>query len=222
MNQQLCQSSGIPLKDKNCYIYILDGLADWEIGFLTAELQSKRFLSKNNSLNFKFISKSLNPIKTMGGAIIVPEIEISKIIFIEEDLLILPGSDNWQNIDDNYLINILKDFNNIKITVAAICGATIFLGQLGLLNNQKHTSNDLNYLQMICPNYNGGELYSNKSVVADNNLITASWLAPLEFTYEIIKKLGIMNEETLEAWYNLYTLKDSKYYLKLMESLDSK
>ncbi|MGL1890818.1 MAG: DJ-1/PfpI family protein [Spirochaetaceae bacterium] len=209
-------------KDKNCYMYILDGLADWEIGYLTAELKSKRFLSENNNLNFKFISKTLNPIKTMGGTIIEPDIEISKINFKEGDLLILPGSDNWQKIDDNCLISRLKDFINKKINVAAICGATIFLAQLGILNNQKHTSNDLNYLEMICTDYTGSAFYSTNSVVVNNNLITASWLAPLEFTYEILKKLDVMNKETLEAWYNLYSLKDSKYFLQLMESLDSK
>ena len=41
---------------------------------------------------------------------------------------------------------------------------------------------------MLCKNYRGENLYENKFVVIDNNLITATGLAPLEFSYEVIKK----------------------------------
>lgn len=29
---------------RNCYLYVLDTLADWEIGFITADLNSGSFL----------------------------------------------------------------------------------------------------------------------------------------------------------------------------------
>jgi hypothetical protein len=31
----------------NIFIYVLDTLADWEIGYLTAEINSGRYLRKN-------------------------------------------------------------------------------------------------------------------------------------------------------------------------------
>lgn len=31
---------------KTIYIYVLDTLADWELGYVTAELNSRRFLKK--------------------------------------------------------------------------------------------------------------------------------------------------------------------------------
>lgn len=72
---------------------------------------------------------------------------------------------------------------------------------------------------MVCPEYSGSDYYVNEHVVVDNNLITASGLAPLEFTYNIFKMINIMKKSTLEAWYKLYETKDPKYFFNLMESI---
>jgi hypothetical protein len=40
---------------------------------------------------------------------------------------------------------------------------------------------------MVCQKYKGENLYQDKPAVVDNNLITASGIAPLEFTYEVLK-----------------------------------
>lgn len=207
------------MNEKNCYIYILNGLSDWEIPYITTELTSKRYLSKNKNINIKFISKNLSPIKTMGGLVIEPELSISDIEFMTDDLLILPGSDKWGEQNDDILINKIRNFEKINFSIAAICGATIFLSELGILDNINHTSNDLNYLKMISPNYKGEKQYLNKNVVVTNKIITSTGIAPLEFSYEVFKKLEIMKEETLESWYNLYKYKDPIYFPQLMNSL---
>jgi hypothetical protein len=48
-------------------------------------------------------------------------------------------------------------------------------------------------------------------VVRDGNLITASGLAPLEFSYEVMKMLGLFRPETVEAWYQLYSTREPQY-----------
>lgn len=204
---------------KVCYIYLLEGLADWEIGHITAEINSKRFLSKNKNIILKFVSKDLKPIQTMGGAIFKPDRELSRVKFKIGDMLLLPGSDSWDNVHDESLINIVKNLDKGEITISAICGAINFLANIGILNDRKHTGNDLNYLKMVCPNYAGSSLFLNQSVVVSEKLITASGLAPLDFSYEILKKLDLMKDDTLEAWYNLYNLKDPEYFFPLMNSL---
>jgi len=218
-NESLQKKSKDIGKCKSCYIYVLDGLADWEIGHLTAEINSKRFLSKNKNIRLKFVSKDLDSITTMGGVTIKPEIKLSQVNFNTGDMLLLPGSDNWDNINDGSLINIIEESENKDIAIAAICGATNFLANNGILNNIKHTSNDLSYLKMVCPNYEGELLYLNDSVVVSERIITASGLAPLDFSYEVLRKLDLMKKETLEAWYDLYNSKDPKYFMPLMNSL---
>ena len=51
---------------KTIYLYVLDTLADWEIGHLTSEVQSKRFFKKDaEKVAIKTVSHSKAPIHTI-------------------------------------------------------------------------------------------------------------------------------------------------------------
>lgn len=203
------------------YIYILNTLADWEIGYLTAELNSGRFLDKTRlPVEIIKIGNTTEPIKTMGGITITPDENIDNIKFEEDDLLILPGADTWTEEENKKIIDIVSSIIDEKVIIAAVCGATIALANKGILNNRKHTSNDLEVLKMFCPEYTGENFYINQPAVTDDNLITASGIAPLEFSYEVLKRTNLMKTETLEAWYQLYKTNDSKYFYALMESIE--
>jgi hypothetical protein len=56
--------------------------------------------------------------------------------------------------------------------------------------------------------------------VVDGNLITATGLAPLEFSYELFKSTGVMKERTLEAWYHLHKTRESQYFYDLTQSME--
>jgi putative intracellular protease/amidase len=204
----------------NVFLYVLDTLADWEIGYLTAEINCGRYLKKNiEKPKIVKVGKNLNTIKTMGGMEITPDIDVQKIKMNKSDLLILPGADAWLNGNNDEILNFLKENIEKDITVSAICGATIAMANYGLLDGIKHTSNDLGFLKMVCPNYKGEKNYCHQPAVTENNVITATGIAPLEFAYEVLKKINIMENGVIEAWYNLYKTKDGKYFLELMELL---
>ncbi len=199
---------------------MLNTLADWEISYLTAELNSGRYLDKTKpSVELIKIGNTTEPIKTMGGIIITPDESIDNIWFKEDDLLILPGADTWMEKENKKIIDIVSGIINEKVIIAAICGATVALANKGILNNRKHTSNDIEVLKMFCPEYTGENFYLNQPAVTDDNLITASGITPLEFSYEVLKRINVMKAETLEAWYQLYKTNESKYFYALMESL---
>ncbi|WP_048191737.1 type 1 glutamine amidotransferase family protein [Methanobacterium sp. SMA-27] len=202
------------------YIYVLNSLADWEISYLTAELNSGRYLDKKRPpVELIKIGNTTEPIKTMGGIIITPDESIDNIKFKEDDLLILPGADTWMQEENKKIIDIVLGIIDKKVIIAAICGATVALANEGLLNNRNHTSNDIEFLKLFCSKYGGENFYLNQPAVTDDNLITASGIAPLEFSYEVLKRINVMKVETLEAWYQLYKTKDSKYFYALMESM---
>jgi len=204
------------------YLYVLNTLADWEISHLIAEINSGRFLKKNvETPKIIKVGNNLTPIITMGGLEITPDIDVHNINLENGDLIVLPGGNTWQNEENKEIINIIHKKLDMNITVAAICGATTALAEIGILDNRKHTSNGKGFLEMMCKNYKGKDFYEDKLVVVDNNLITATGFAPLEFTYEIIKKINLMGRNTLEAWFNLYKTKDTKYFYKLMGSLEN-
>ena len=53
------------------YVYVLDALADWELGYVISEVNSGRFFKKDaQRVSLKTVSYSGKPIKTMGGAVI--------------------------------------------------------------------------------------------------------------------------------------------------------
>ncbi len=207
---------------KTVFVYLLDGLADWEIGFILAELNSKRFFKKNRpKYQIKTIALSVEPITTMGGLQITPDSTLINMDINDAAMLILPGSDLWLTQTNPEIIQIAQKFLNNGIPVAAICGATIALANNGFMNNCKHTSNNLDFLKVVAPNYSGESLYCEETAVTDNNLITASGIAPLEFAHHILKKLDVFSDKALENWYNLYKTQKPEYFLKLMGSLDN-
>ncbi len=200
------------------YLYILNTMADWEIAYITAELNSGRFL-KNGNVPILKVAKSLNPVTSMGGMDINVDLKLSEVEFAEGDLLILPGADTWMEEEHTSVIEIVGDLIDRGVIVAAICGATVALANAGILNSRKHTSNGNGFLEMMSPEYKGSDSYIDSPAVCDSNLITASGMAPLEFTYEIMKRTEVMKEETVTAWYQLYSTKEPRYFYKLMESM---
>jgi putative intracellular protease/amidase len=204
----------------NVYLYILNTLSDWEIGYLTSEINSGRYFNNTNQkVNLIKVGATAETISTMGGINITPDKAILDISFKKGDILILPGGDTWLDKCNEEVINMVPSLLEKNILVAAICGATVALAHHGILNNKKHTSNDKAYLQASCPRYTGEDFYINKLSVVDHNLITATGLAPIDFSYQIFKKMNTMKEDTLEAWYQLYKTKESKYYYALADSL---
>ncbi|MDY7992373.1 type 1 glutamine amidotransferase family protein [Paenibacillus polymyxa] len=202
------------------YLYVFDTMADWEIGYLTAELNSGRYYKKGLSPS-KIVTVGMEktPVTTMGGLTILPDIKLDECSIESTDALILPGGNTWTETIHQPILKIVERCLEKGIWVAAICGATMGLAQAGLLNSRWHTSNDLEYLKMICPTYTGEKYYKMESAVTDGKLITASGMAPLEFSVHVLKVLGVFSSKTLEAWYSLNKTRASKYYYELMNSI---
>lgn len=68
-------------------------------------------------------------------------------------------------------------------------------------------------MNMVCPNYKGETLYEKGPAVSDENLVTASGIAPLEFAVEVLKKLDVFAPDTLRSWYKLYKTQKPEYFL---------
>ena len=76
-----------------------------------------------------------------------------------------------------------------KKTIAAICGATVFMANNGYLDTIEHTSNGLPYLQKLAPNYKGEKFYQQQPCITSGHIITANGAAMIEFTIAIFKKM---------------------------------
>lgn len=203
------------------YIYLLATLADWEIGSLTAELNSKRFFRPDApQLIVKTVAVSKEPVKTMGGLTIIPDFTIDEIEMTEKTVLILPGADTWSDTENAQIIQKASVLLSKGGSVCAICGATVALANAGILNDRPHTSNGKGFLDMFCPDYKGQKFYVDQPAVSNGNLITGSATGSLMWTKLIIEKLGLFKPETLEAWYAYFSTGKAEHFFALMQSLE--
>lgn len=204
------------------YVYILDTLADWELGHVMSELNSGRFFKKDaQSISFKTVSYSTEPINTMGGMTIIPHCLIDDIVICETSILLLPGAETWHDPKHDAILKKASEFLSLGATVCAICGATAALANFGLLDKRPHTSNGPGFLEMFSPSYNGQSFYIDKPSVAAHNLITAGATGALLWAKQIIEHLGVLESNTLESWYDYFSTGDPKHFFALMQTLPS-
>lgn len=138
-----------------------------------------------------------------------------------KDLLILLGGTNWNDQIHKPILENVGIALDKGVMIAAICAAVDALVNSGYLDTRKHTSNSIEYTKMTCPNYRGEEFFEMKSAVSDENLITASGIAPLDFTREVLKWADVFETDTLEYWYKLDKTHKSEYFYQLIESMNS-
>ena len=203
------------------YIYLLATLADWEIGPVSAELNSRRFFKSNaQELIVKTVALSKEPLKTMGGLTLIPDCTIDEIEVSEKTVLILPGANTWGEAENAQIIQKASLLLSKGGTVCAICGATVALANAGLLNERPHTSNGKGFLEMFCPDYKGQKFYVDQPAVKDENLITGSATGSLMWAKLIIEKLDVFKPETLEAWYAYFSTGKQKHFFAMMQSMN--
>lgn len=77
---------------KYAYVYVLDTMADWELGLVTAELNSGQYFKNRGSrLPVRTVGASNRPITTKGGLTIVPELTVDEITHETSAILLFAG-----------------------------------------------------------------------------------------------------------------------------------
>ena len=185
-------------KKKTCAVFIFDGFADHEISLTTAWLGGK-----GTEFAIETFSTNGQPVTAMSGIRIMPHTSLKMMEPEDFDLLLLPGGDRWKE-GDNMEIFPLINATIGKKPIAAISGATLALGDLGLLNGIPHTSNFPGFLKHYCPDYTGEHLYQTMACVNTSNIITANGVAIIEFAFEILKTFGVFDDPKAQEWKELY------------------
>jgi putative intracellular protease/amidase len=198
------------------HLYVLDTYADWEPGYLLAELHSGRYLTARRSWPVRVVAATKRSVRSMGGMKVTPDVTVKELTPADSSLLVLPGADTWADKRHAPILDLADAFLNAGVPVAAICGATIAMGEAGLLDGRPHTSNDLGALKAMAPHYKGEQHYQVQPVVRDGCLITASGVAPAHFAVATLRMLDAMSEEVADTWLELNTTREPEQFFKLM------
>jgi len=202
------------------YVYVLDTLADWELGHVTAELNSGQYFKRpGGRIPVRTVGASREPVVTKGGFTIVSDLTVDEISAETCAVLLLPGADTWQDPKHRPVLDKAAELLERGCLVAAICGATAALAEAGMLDNRPHTSNSLEFLTLFCPNYKGAPFYRDEPIVDDGRLITTGSAGALLLAREVMRRLDVMSGEALEAWYNYYSTGEAAYFYALIEAV---
>jgi putative intracellular protease/amidase len=192
------------------HLAVYDTLADWEPGHATAHLARAGY-------RIRTVGPAREPVTSVGGLRIQPDLALADVRPEDSSLLILPGADLWDTSDDLApFARKAREFLDAGVPVAAICGGTAGLAREGLLDDRGHTSAVSFYL--AATGYAGGDRYIDTDALADGNLVTAGPTEPVAFAREIFRLLGVYEGELLDAWYRLFHDSDAEAYAVLAKA----
>ncbi|MBF6334583.1 glutamine amidotransferase [Nocardia abscessus] len=200
---------------KTVHMAVYDTLADWEVGAATAHINKPSWHREPGTWQVKTVGPSAEPITTMGGMRIVPDVVLADLTPADSAMLILPGAETWEGAELDPFTHKAREFVAAGVPVAAICGATFGLAKAGLLDTRKHTSNVAEFL--LYSGYSGADHYVEAPAVTDGDVITASASAPFEFAREVLGLLGVYEPHVLDGWYRLFAHADPAGWAVLAE-----
>lgn len=196
------------------HVAIYDTLADWEIGYLTAALAGPP-VRDPASIRMLTVGPTTDPIRTIGGLTVIPDMAVSDLDPADSSLLVLPGASTWPDGLPEFS-DAARAFVAADVPVAAICGAVVGLAAAGLLDDRPHTGADPSVVAMS--GYAGAAHYRDEPSVDDGLVITAGPVAPIEFARDVLARLDVCEPAKLAAWYRLYRYQDASAYYDLVDA----
>ena len=186
--------------ERAVHVLVFDGFADWEPAHALAELR------RSGNRTVRTVGFTREPVTSMGGLRVIPDLELGDVRAANVELLIIPGGDLWETEEypRQLLEALVAALLAADIPVAAICGGTLALGRAGVLDDRRHTSNMRSYLPDNVSTYAGAELYVDTAAVRDRHLITASGLAAVDFAREIFAELSVFDAADEAMWFDIF------------------
>ncbi|APA68449.1 type 1 glutamine amidotransferase family protein [Janthinobacterium sp. 1_2014MBL_MicDiv] len=181
---------------------LTENFADWETALVNSTAR----------LYYGFYTQFATPggraVTSSGGMLVTPQLALEAISLEELDLLIVCGGSSWQTPQAPELGALLRAACDKNIVLAGICDGTRVLAQAGVLDNVRHTSNSAENLTAV--GYAGAALYQDVPwAVADQRIITAPGTAPVTFTAQILRTLGI-DDDNLQAYLAMHGAEHGK------------
>lgn len=189
---------------KEVLFIILEPYADWEAAHVAAALSDPD--EGEPKYCVKTVTLEKKPVRSIGGFTVLPDYDLASA---PEDCaaVLLIGGYAWRRPEALPVADFVRKAREHGALIGAICGATVFLGMNGFLNDVRHTSNTLDSLKAAAGgNYTNESNYVREQAVSDGGIITANGMANMEFAREVLLALDTAPQAKIDEWYDYYKL----------------
>lgn len=168
-------------------VLLTEGFADWECGYLLGV--GVAFYG----LKAIVLTPDGRAVRSQGGMHVHPDGAAAQLPAAGLGALVVIGGTSWTAPDAFDVAPLLDVCERAGACVAAICGGTLALARAGRLDDRRHTSNALEFLKTYgAPTYHGANFYVDRPLaIRDGRLISAPGSAPVSFTAEMFRAVGI-------------------------------
>ena len=174
-------------------VVLTQGFADWEYALIGGT--GGPFFG----LDIQYFAPAVGEIRSHGGLTAVVSRGLDELSAWNPKATIIVGGTIWETDEAPEISNFLKAQHDGGAVVAGICGGTLALARAGLLDDVRHTSNDVDFLSRNAKNYAGSELYlGSAAAISDGRVITAPGTAPVSFTAAVFEGVGLEQETVLK------------------------
>ena len=181
------------------YFLAFDGFADWHAAHALCEIR------RPGEWQLKTVGFSLQPVLSMGGMRVVPELTLERLDLQRAAMLIVPGGYLWEHGHGDEAVEAAGRVHAAGAPVAAVDSGVLVLARAGLLDACRHTGSWPGHIGAHVPGYAGADQFDPTVLaVSDGGTITASQLGSVEFAREVIRTLDLYNPSDREHWYRLF------------------
>jgi transcriptional regulator GlxA family with amidase domain len=181
------------------YFLAFDGFADWHAAQALCEIR------RPGEWRMQTVGFSMQPVLSMGGLRVVPELTLNELALDRAALLIIPGGYLWERGQGGDAVQAAQRVHAAGAPVGAVDSGVLVLARAGLLDACRHTGSWPGHIGTHVPTYSGVEQYDPTVLaVSDGGVITASQLGSVEFAREVIRTLDLYSPADREHWFRLF------------------
>jgi transcriptional regulator GlxA family with amidase domain len=181
------------------YFLAFDGFADWHAAQALCEIR------RPGEWRLQTVGFSLQPVLSMGGLRLLPELTLDEMELDRAALLIVPGGYVWERGQGDEAAEAARRVHSAGAPVAAVDSGVLVLARAGLLDACRHTGSWPGHIGTHVPTYTGADQFdASVLAVSDGGVITASQLGSVEFAREVIRTLDLYSPSDREHWFRLF------------------
>ncbi len=120
-----------------------------------------------------------------------PHMTIEDVILTKKDVLVIPGGDPTKLFDHEGVYDLIRQANELGITIGAICAAPIHLAKAGILSDREYTTS----LDPKEDNPFNPDMYVHDNVIVDEHIITAKPSGYVDFGIVLGQQLDLYEDQ---------------------------